>query len=98
MIQHIDINGYWDVYFIYNKPLDKGVFGYTETDFSKRRTIVAIAAGQSIKEFVNTLAHEIKHVQSHICEYYKVKENSEKAAYLTGFIVQKVYDFLVNGG
>jgi len=36
---------------------------------------------------MNTIVHEAKHVQSHICEYYNVPEDSEEAAYLIGYIV-----------
>lgn len=40
-----------------------------------------------------SLVHEAKHVQSHICKYYHVEEDSEQAAYLIGYIVQKMHDF-----
>lgn len=35
--------------------------------------------------------HEAKHVQSHICKYYDVPEDSENAAYLIGYLVQRMH-------
>lgn len=96
--QDIDINGYWTIIILYNVYLGKKNTGFTHTDFNKKRSIVGISNCSSKEQFFNTLIHEVKHVQSHICKYYNVKENSENAAYLIGYIVQKIYksfkDFL----
>lgn len=40
---------------------------------------------------MNTIVHEAKHVQSHICKYYDVPEDGEQAAYLIGFIVMRMF-------
>ena len=92
--QDIDVNGYWRIIVLYNINLGKLDTGFTHTDFSKKRSIIAISTSSSEEQFLNTVVHEIKHVQSHICKYYKVAENSESAAYLTGFIAQKMYKVL----
>jgi len=89
--QDIDINGYWTVIVVYNVWLGKRNTGFTYTDFEKRKSIVGISLASSEEQFFNTLVHEIKHVQSHICKYYNVKEDSEDAAYLVGYIGQKLY-------
>ena len=89
--QDIDINGYWKVIVAYNVWLGKRDTGFTHTDFNKKRSIVGISLTTSKEQFFNTLVHEIKHVQSHICMYYNVEEDSEAAAYLSGFIAQKMY-------
>ena len=44
-----------------------------------------------ISQFVNTAIHEAKHVQSHICSYYGIPEDGEEAAYLIGYLVQRMY-------
>lgn len=49
----------------------------------------------SEEQFLNTVVHEIKHLQSHICRYYNVDEDSEEAAYLTGYIAQKMHKYLI---
>ena len=89
--QDIDINGYWTVIVVYNVWLGKRNTGFTYTNFEKRKSIVGISLASSEEQFFNTLVHEIKHVQSHICKYYHVKEDSEDAAYLVGYIGQKLY-------
>lgn len=89
--QDIDINGYWKITIAYNVWLGKRDTGFTHTDFNKKKSIVGISLSTSEEQFFNTLLHEIKHVQSHICMYYNVKEDSEAAAYLTGYIGQKIY-------
>lgn len=45
---------------------------------------------------MNTISHEIKHVQSNICQYYNVNEDSEDAAYLTGYITMRMYEVFRN--
>jgi hypothetical protein len=40
---------------------------------------------------MSTLVHELKHVQSHICEYYNVSESGEEAAYLIGYLTKLIF-------
>lgn len=89
--QDIDIEGYWKVIVVYNAYLGDKDVGFTYTDFKRRKSIVGISSTSSQEQFINTIVHEAKHVQSHICEYYNVSENSEQAAYLIGYIVQKMH-------
>jgi len=89
--QDIDINGYWKITVTYNVWLSERDTGFTYTDFNKKKSIVGISLTTAPEQFFNTLVHEAKHVQSHICMYYNVKEDSEAAAYLIGYIIQKMY-------
>ena len=89
--QDIDINGYWKITIAYNVWLGERDTGFTYTDFDKKKSIVGISLTTSQEQFFNTLVHEAKHVQSHICMYYNVAEDSEAAAYLIGYIIQKMY-------
>lgn len=68
----------------------------TYTDPDKRTSIVGIANTSSQEEFLNTIVHEAKHVQSHICKYYNVPEDGEQAACLIGYIVQKMHRVFKN--
>jgi hypothetical protein len=54
-------------------------------------SIICIGEASDVSQFVNTAIHEAKHVQSHICSYYRISEDSEDAAYLIGYIVQRMY-------
>lgn len=64
-------------------------FTFSNTDYLM--SVVCISQATSASEFVSTAIHEAKHVQSHICEYYDIEENSEEAAYLIGYLVQHMY-------
>lgn len=89
--QDIDINGYWKIIVAYDVYLGKKNAGFTYTDFDRRKSIIGISKTTSQEQFLNTLVHEAKHVQSHICKYYNVEEDSEAAAYLIGYIIQKMH-------
>ena len=90
--QEIDIEGYWKIIVCYNVYLGQDNAGFTHTDFSKKLSIVGIGMTTSKKQFINTISHEAKHAQSHICQYYQVSEDSEDAAYLLGYIMMKMYE------
>lgn len=94
--QTIDIKGYWKLVVLYNVYLGIQNVGFTYTVTDKRTSIVAIGECSSKEELINTIVHEAKHVQSHICNYYSIPEDGEKAAYLLGYIVQKMYDVFKN--
>lgn len=89
--QDIDIDGYWKVIVVYCAKLGQLNSGFTHTDFDKKRSIVGIGKTDSKEQFMNTIVHEAKHVQSNICEYYEVPEDGEQAAYLIGYLVMRMY-------
>lgn len=99
--QDIDVAGYWKIIVIYEAPLGSKDVGFTQTKTDKKTSIVGIAATSSQEELLNTIVHEAKHVQSHICEYYNIPEDGEQAAYLIGYIVQKmhkVFKYMIGTG
>ena len=65
-------------------------FTFSNTDY--KMSIVCIGETTNVSQFVNTTIHEAKHVQSHICQYYNVNEDSEQAAYLMGYLVEQMYN------
>lgn len=70
--------------------------GYTLSAFGWEESIVFIGRATSLREFLNTVIHEVDHVQAHVAEYYGVKLGSEKAAYLQGYIGGRLLEFIVN--
>ena len=90
--QDIDVNGYWYIIVCYNVNLGKLNSGFTHTKFNKKLSIVGIGIANSEEQFINTIAHEAKHVQSHICQYYNVSEEGEQAAYLMGYLIEQMYN------
>ena len=73
------------------KVLTKENTGFTFSNSEYKMSIICIGPSSDVSQFVNTAIHEAKHVQSHICSYYDIPENSEKAAYLIGYLVQRMY-------
>ena len=65
---------------------------FSNTDY--KMSIVCIGEATSVGQFVNTAIHEAKHVQSHICDYYGIAEDTETAAYLIGHLVHRMYMML----
>ena len=92
--QDIDVSGYWNITVFYNVRTPETNQGFTWTDTNQRRSIVVIGISESLEQFYNTVVHESKHVQSSICKYYDVDEDSEDAAYLIGYIVMNMVRFL----
>lgn len=90
--QDINIEGYWRIIVCYDVELGELNGGFTQTDFNKRLSIVGIGKVSSTRQLINTIVHEAKHIQSHICNYYKVPEDGEQAAYLIGYIVMKMFN------
>lgn len=70
--------------------------GFTLTNSDYHTSIVCISSTTSNEQFINTIVHESKHVQSHICEYYNIDESGEQAAYLIGYLVQQMYKVFKN--
>lgn len=94
--QNINVEDYWEIIVFYNVSLGKGIYGYTKTDYTKRLSIVCISTHQDPDQVFNTIIHEAKHVQSHICKYYNVREDGEQAAYLIGYITMKMFQCFKN--
>lgn len=73
------------------KVLTRENTGFTFSNSDYKMSIVCIGPSSDVSQFVNTAIHEAKHVQSHICSYYDIPEDSEDAAYLIGYLVQRMY-------
>ena len=68
--------------------------GMTISNADIRMSVVFISDATSRDEWLNTLAHELKHVNDAIIDYYGVRWDGEPAAYLTGYLFQKVVNKL----
>ena len=65
---------------------------YTFTNFDEHITIIALAEVTSKMEFMNSVTHELQHATAHLCEYFMIDYNSEKAGYIQGEIGEQLYD------
>lgn len=76
------------------RVLRKKNTGFTFSNSDYKTSVVCIGEATDVGQFVDTAAHEAKHVQSHICQFYGVDETTETAAYLMGHLVHKMYMML----
>lgn len=67
-------------------------FTFSNTDY--KMSIMCVGEATNVGQFIDTVAHESKHLQSHICQFYGIKENTETAAYLMGHLVHRMYKML----
>lgn len=93
--QDIYIKDKWHVIIYYNVEgnIDEGK---TITYYNKHLSIVYINESSSIEEFFNTLIHELNHVQSNYCTYFRIPEESETASYLIGYLAMESIRFIKN--
>lgn len=53
---------------------------------------MCVSDADTDEELINTIAHELKHFQSHVFDYYGKVENGEEAAYFVGDTMEKLYN------
>lgn len=58
---------------------------------SRKEEVVFIGKATSPEEMYDTIQHELRHVTSHICEYYGVDPAGESSAYLQGEIGRQMF-------
>ena len=66
--------------------------GFTCTSFNLKTSIVSISRASSPKQFMNSIAHEAKHVVEDICAYYNITLKGEESAYMIGEITMIMYN------
>ena len=65
--------------------------GFTFSNPDLRMSLLCVSNATGADQWWDTMVHELKHVQSHICDHYGVPEDTEDAAYLIGFLMREVW-------
>lgn len=80
---------------IYNstKYIEQGSIntGFIYSNFIKKSSVIVIGKCDSKHEFINTIAHEANHLQSHIATVFNLNEKGEEVCYLIGTIIETMY-------
>ncbi|MBQ7690205.1 MAG: hypothetical protein IJT30_03295 [Muribaculaceae bacterium] len=63
--------------------------GMTVTQPRLRMSVVFISMATSRGQWVDTIMHELDHVQASMCDYYNIEKGSEEAAYLQGYLARQ---------
>lgn len=53
-------------------------------------SVIVISEATNVEQFMDTLAHEIDHVQDAIDRHYGVRQGSEDSAWLQGYIMRGI--------
>ena len=61
---------------------------FTFSNDNLRMSVMAISEASSVEQWLDTLVHEIDHLQKTICDYYDVALGTEESAYLQGYIMR----------
>lgn len=65
--------------------------GFIYSNFNIKSSVIVIGEAESKQEFINTIAHEANHLQSHIATVFNINEKGEEVCYLIGNIVERMY-------
>lgn len=65
--------------------------GFTYSNLDINCSLIIISETTSKDEFIDTLVHEIDHLQAHIATVYNIDMKSEEAAYLIGGIAKTMF-------
>lgn len=57
-----------------------------------RMSVIFIGKSTSTSQFWSTVSHELFHVEQAILDYYGTEWDGEPAAYLSGYLLQKVVE------
>lgn len=93
----LNIANKWNLIFIYGIDLEDNIYGVTKSFMNKKISVVLVKQDSNNKRLLNTITHELKHVQSHICKYYDIEEDSEDAAYLYGYLAGNTINYFIKG-
>lgn len=69
--------------------------GLTISSPELRMSVVFIGEPTTKSQFWNSVSHEMKHVTDAIIDYYQEPLDGESAAYLSGYLLQKVVENFV---
>ncbi len=74
-----------------NNRLDTGL---CYSDLKARETILVIGKASSAEQYLNSIVHEIVHLEHHISEALNLDESGEEPCYLAGDIAQIMYPYI----
>jgi len=70
--------------------------GLCYSNFRQRRSVMVVALSSSPAEFINSMHHELTHLQSHIGKVFGLSATGEDVAYLSGEIARELYPHIMH--
>lgn len=72
--------------------------GMTVSRMDVTMSAIFVSRASSVEQFMDTVAHEVDHVQDAIDAYYGVRQGSEDSAWLQGYIMRGIAKALKEDG
>lgn len=72
--------------------------GFTFSSQEQRMSVMCISKSTDMPQWLDTIAHEVDHLQDAICRYYDVEPGTEDAAYLQGYIMRGITKAIIEEG
>lgn len=67
--------------------------GLTFSNKNKKTSVIVIGLASTPKQYANSIAHEVRHLESSISEVYGIDTSSEEVCYLTGEIHEQMWTY-----
>lgn len=74
-----------------NLTNDELNMGLCYSNYRNKETVLVIGKTSSSAEFLNSLVHELTHLQSHVCNVFCLDPMGEEIAYFTGDLSREMY-------
>lgn len=91
LLQKVGVSEYDYTEAYYNltsKSLDRGL---CYSNFKDKTSVLVISPTSTSSQFMNSLIHEIRHLERHIEYVFGIDPFSEEAAYLAGTIAEEMF-------
>ena len=71
------------------------VKAFTVSNYVRGISVVGFNKHKTIKDYINSIAHEAEHVKQHMLEAYCVADKDEPPAYTIGYLASKMIMFFL---
>ena len=64
--------------------------GFIYSNYDKKQSIIVVGKASSYGQLLNTISHEINHLETHIATVYNLDQAGEEVCELVGYITQRM--------
>lgn len=64
--------------------------GFIYSNYDKKQSIIVVGKASSYGQLLNTISHEINHLETHIATVYNLDQTGEEVCELVGYITQRM--------
>ena len=64
--------------------------GFIYSNYDKKQSLIVVGKASSYSQLLNTISHEINHLETHIATVYNLDQTGEEVCELVGYITQRM--------